>query len=103
MAQKFPSNYAMRYQFEEDIDFVGTEAFCHGSSMVFLSLTQKTFDIFPAFERNITNYRRYSEAMSDERLCALRPSLMASPFEKRLVEENGEKFFVEKHYKKSKI
>ncbi|MBQ9975533.1 MAG: hypothetical protein IJP16_03410 [Clostridia bacterium] len=103
MAQKYPVNYAMRYQFEEDIDFVGTEAFCHGSSMVFLSLTQKTFDIFPAFERNITNYRRYSEAMSDESLCALRPRLTANPFEKRLIEENGKKYFVEKHYKKSKI
>ena len=87
----------------DDIDFVGTQAFCHGSSMVFISLTEKTFEIYPAFEKNVKNYRRYSEAMEDEALVALRPKLSASPFEKRLVEKNGEKYFVEKHYKKSKI
>jgi len=98
-----PPNYSTRYQLEDDIDFVGTEAFLHGSSMVFISLTQATIDIYPAFERNVKNYRRYTEAMDDEKLVALRPRLSESPYEKRLVEKDGEKYFIEKHYKKSKI
>ncbi len=103
MADKLPPNYAMRYQFEDDIDFVGTQGFSHGSSMVFISLSEATCNAYPAFEKNIKNYRRYFEAMEDEVLTALRPRLAESPFEKRLVEKDGEKYFVEKHYKKSKI
>ena len=98
-AQKFPPNYTMRYQFDEDIDYVGTEAFCHGSSMVFINLNKDNFDKFPAFRKNITNYRRYSEAMNDKSLTALREKLLANPYEKRLVDGG----FVEKSYKKSKI
>ncbi len=103
MNDKLPANYAMRYQFEDDVDYVGTKAFEHGSSMVFLSLNADNCEKFPAFEKNVQNYRRYSEAMNDKALVALREKLIASPFEKRLVEKDGEKYFVEKHYKKSKI
>ena len=103
MQDKFPPNYTMRYQFEEDIDYVGSEAFAHGSSMVFLNLTAENFEKFPAFEKNVKNYRRYSEAQGDKNLTALREKLIENPYEKRLVEKDGEKYFVEKHYKKSKI
>ncbi len=103
MQDKFPPNYTMRYQFDEDIDFVGSEAFSHGSSMVFLSLTAENFEKFPAFEKNVKNYRRYSEALGDKNLSALREKVLANPYETRLVEKDGEKYFVEKHYKKSKI
>ena len=98
-AQKFPPNYTMRYQFEEDIDYVGTQAFCHGSSMVFINLNRDNFEKYPAFEKNVTNYRRYSLAMNNETLLALRDKLNANPYEKRLVDNH----FVEKSYKKSKI
>jgi hypothetical protein len=93
----------MRYQFEDDIDFVGTEAFVNENSMVFLSLTPKTFEIFPAYKRNVVNYRRYSEAMNDAALVALRDKLAADPYEKRLIDSEDGKYFVEKHYVKSKI
>jgi len=98
-AQKYPANYTMRYQFDEDIDYVGTEAFCHGSSMVFINLNRDNFEKYPAFKRNVTNYRRYSEAMSDKSLTDLREKLLANPYEKRLLDG----CFVEKSYKKSKL
>ena len=71
----------------------------YAKPMVFINLNRDNFEKYPAFRRNITNYRRYSEAMSDKGLTALREKLLANPYEKRLLDGG----FVEKSYKKSKI
>ena len=101
--EKVPPNYSMRYQFEDDIDFVGTQAFVNGSSMVYLGLSRANFEKFPAYKKNVINYRRYCEALNDEEFLSVREKLCASPFEKRLMGEGKDKYFVEKSYSKTKL
>ncbi len=101
--EKVPPNYSMRYQFEDDIDFVGTQAFVNGSSMVYLGLTRANFEKFPAYKKNVVNYRRYCEALDDEKFLKIREKLKESPYEKRLKGDGDGKYFVEKSYSKTKL
>ncbi|MBQ5747047.1 MAG: hypothetical protein IIV81_03810, partial [Clostridia bacterium] len=103
---EYPGNENTKYQFFDDIDFLGTTAIIHDFSTVFHNgKVKETYDEFPALRRNILRAKKYDDLRQSEYFSKeYREKLKYGKWEYQLKEKRGGKFcFVEKDYQKFKL
>ena len=102
---KHPGNFHSRYQFTDDIDYLGAISVAYNFSIVYNDIESEQFFSIPALRRNIAHYRKYDDLrkkyyFSDDILKQIRED----DGEYQLCEkENGEFVFVEKKYQQKKF
>ncbi len=102
---KHPGNFHSRYQFTDDIDYLGVTSIAYNFSIVYNDIESEQYFSIPALRRNIAHYRKYDDLrkkyyFSDDVL----KKIKGSKGEYQLREnENGEFVFVEKKYEQKKF
>lgn len=100
----YPGNFRVKYQFSDDMDYMGTLALAYNQSIVYQGIENSRISANPALDRNIKRYLRYnrlrkSNAVSEETLKKLREG----KYEWILRETQGNANFVEAKYLREKL
>lgn len=99
-----PGNFATKYMFSDDVDYLGAQSIAYDQTMVYQGLKESDIELFPALKRNIDNYARYAKLrlvgyFSDE----VKNKIKDRNYEYKLENNNGLWGFRESVYCKSKI
>jgi len=104
--EDYPGNENTKYQFFDDIDFLGSLAVAYDFSTVFHNGAVKTTYIkYPAMRRNLDLYKKYDDLRKAQYFSEeYREKLRNGQWEYQLREKRGGKYtFVEKNYQKFKM
>lgn len=105
-SDEYPGNENTKYQFFDDIDFLGSLAVMHDFSTVFHNGSVKTSYLkYAAMRRNLDLYKKYDDLRKAQYFSEeYREKLKNGKWEYKLVEKLGGRFtFVEKDYQKFKL
>lgn len=105
-AADYPGNENTKYQFFDDIDFLGTLAVIYDFSTVFHNGGVKdTYLKYAAMRRNLDLYKKYDDLRKAQYFSEeYREKLKNGKWEYKLVEKRGGRYsFVEKDYQKYKL
>ena len=58
---KHPGNFHSRYQFTDDIDYLGVTSIAYNFSIVYNDIESEQYFSIPALRRNIAHYRKYDD------------------------------------------
>lgn len=99
-----PGNFATKYMFSDDVDYLGAQSIAYDQTMVYQGLKESDIEQLPALKRNLDNYARYAKLrfggyFSDE----VKDKLKDRNYEYKLENNNGFWGFRESVYCKSKI
>lgn len=104
MQKGFPGNYATKYMFSDDVDYIGVKTIAYDQTMVYNGLTESDVESIPALRRNMEFFCRYSRLragnyFSDE----VKTILREGKFEYKLDRKSGAWGFFEAHYCRNKL
>lgn len=100
----FPGNYATKYMFFDDVDYVGTNTIAYDQTMVHNGLKKRDVETIPALQRNLNLYALYcrlrTENYFNERVRSL---LREGRYEYKLDRKYGNWGFYEALYCRRKL
>lgn len=75
--EDYPGNFAAKYMFDDDMDYMGVQALAYNQSIAYNGLTQEMMETRPAVKRCVDRYLKYdalrrSRAVPEETLACLR-------------------------------
>lgn len=99
-----PGNFATKYMFSDDVDFLGSKALAYDETMIYEGLKERDLAAIPALGRNLELYAQYNQLRMDNYFTDEVKSVLKDwKREFKLVKKNGGWGFKEAVYCRTKL
>lgn len=99
-----PGDYATKYMFSDDVDYIGAKSIAYDHTMVYNGLVEKNVETIPGLKRNLVNFSRYNKLRVDNYFSEeIKSVLREGKYEYRIRKKGSRWGFDEAVYCRTKL